>query len=288
MFALKPRQDSPLLSDASILAEIWKTASRYNGIRSSDTDSFAISVERGFVLLTGHVRTKYHHDLIEEIACSTPGVNAVRNDLVVDSDLTIQVAQVLSKDERTRHFILPVGCTNGWIHLGGTMPGREFQIAAEEIAAQVPAVRGVLSRPLVTGEYPEVERWPIQPRIQAKMYDYNTQEGVVTQVVIQPRNRLVTHAVISINDFQDDNLVVQATIVPVEAMEVVNQESIILKRNGPPLNTFPIFEPSDYPPAPLDWRPPYPYSSGDVRWPREPHAGTEDRSSSSQSHRMQG
>ncbi len=288
MIALKPRQNSSLHSDASILAEIWKVVGRYDGIRTLDMDSFSIAVKGGSVLLTGHVSKKYHRDLIEELAGSTPGVSAVCNKLVVDPDLTIQVAQALSKDDCIRSYILPVSCSHGWIFLGGSVPRHELQIAAEEIAAQVPAVRGVLSGPEVVGEIPETERRPVQPQLQAKVYDYNRQEGVVTQVVIQPRNRLVTHAVISTSSFQDGKFVVHEYFVPVEAMEVVNKESILLKRNGPPLNTFPAFEPSDYPLAPLDWQPPYPYTAGDVRWLCDQRKGAENGSSSSSLFRTQG
>jgi hypothetical protein len=155
-----------------------------------------------------------------------------------------------------------------------------LQNTAEEIAAQVPFVRGVLSRPRVLGEYPKTERRSIQPRIQAKIYDYNLQEGEVTQVVIQPRNRLVTHVVASVSDFQDGTFVPHDYLITVRAMEQVNKESILLKRNGPPLDAFPAFEPSDYPLAPLDWQPPYPYTAGDVRWICDEHERSENTSSS--------
>ena len=273
----KINQNSLLYSDDSILAEVWEAVRRYEVIRASDMGSFSISVQEGHVLLTGHVSKKYHRDLIEEIACSMPGVSAVQNKLVVDSDLTIQVAQALSKDERTRHFILPVGCAHGWVRLGGEVPRRELQIAAEEIAAQVPSVRGVLSRPGVIGECPEIERQPIQPQIQAKVFDYNRQEGVVTQVVIQPRNRLVTHVVVSASDFYNGRFMFHEYVVPVEAMEVVDQDSVLLKRNGPPLNAFPTFEPSDYPSASLDWQPPYPYAVEAIRWTCEEHERAENK-----------
>ena len=269
MITLKTDQDLPVYSDDSIQSEIWKKVCQYGEIRVLGMDSFSISVHKGLVLLNGHVSKKYHRDLMEEIARSMPGVRAVHNKLILDSDLIIQVAQALSKDERTSHFIFPVGCADGWIHLGGVVPRRELQIAAEEIAAQVPSVRGVLSRPRVIGEIYETDRRPIQPQIHAKTYDYNRQEGVVTQIVIQPRNRLVTHAVVSTSDFHDGKFVVHEHLVPVEAMDVVDTESVITKRNEPSLNAFPIFDPSNYPLAPSDWQPPYPYAAGDVRWPRE-------------------
>ena len=286
MITLKTRQKL-LYSDDSILTEIWKVVRRDEGIRALDIDSFSVSVKEGFVLLTGHVSQKYHRDLIEEIACSIPGVHGVQNKLVVDSDLTIQVAKRLFKEERTRHLIVPVGCGHGWIRLGGIVHRRELQRAAEEIAAQVPSVRGILSRPRVIGEIFEIERHPIQPLIHAKVYDYNLQKGIVTQVVIQPRNRLVTHAVVSASDFQDGKFMFYEYLVPVEAMEVVNKESILLKQNGMPLNTFPAFEPAVYPLAPSDWQPPYPYTAGVVHWPCGPFKGAEQRSGSSWFFRMQ-
>jgi osmotically-inducible protein OsmY len=288
VISLKTGQNLMLYSDDSILAEIWEAVRRYKVIATLDIGSFSISVQEGFVLLTGHVSKKYHHDLIDEIACSIPGVSAVQNELVVDSDLTVQVAQALSRDERTRSFIFPVSCSHGWIRLSGVVPRRELQIAAEEIVAQVPSVRGVLTRPRVIGEIYETERRPIQPQIHAKINDYNGQEGVVTQVVIQPRNRLVTHVVVSASDFVDGKFAFHEYFVPVEAMEVVNQESIILKRNGPPLNAFPAFEPSACPLAPLDWQPPYPYTAGSVRWPCEQPEKAENESSSSRLFHMQG
>lgn len=280
MIALNNRQEALANSDDNTLAEIWKAIHQYEEIRALGMDSFSISVLRGFVLLSGHVSKKYHRDLMEEIANSLPGVHAVQNKLVVDSDLTLQVAGRLSKDERTRHFVLPVGCARGWIRLGGEVPSREVQLAAEEIAGQTPFVRGVLSRPRVIGENPEPERSILQPRIKAKVYDYNRQEGVITHVMIEPRNRLVTHAVVSASDFQNGKSRVHEYLVPVEAMEVVNEESIILKRNGPPLNAYPVIELSNYPLTPSDWQPPHPYEAGLVRWTCEHHKGTEDGSSS--------
>jgi len=278
MLPLKTKQNFLIYSDESIQEDIWKAVYQNDGIRVIDGDSFSISVKDSSVSLTGHLSRKYHRDLIEEIVCSTPGVHAVRNELVVDSELTIQVAERLATDERTRHSIFPVGTAHGWVRLGGVVPKRKLQVVAEEIAAQVPIVRGVLSRPRVIGEYPEIERRPVQPQIQAKVFDYNLQEGVVTQVVIQPRNRLVTHAVVSVSDFDNGKFVFRECLAPVEALEVVKKESIFLKRNGPTLDTFSAFDPSIYSLAPVNWRPPYPYSAGVVLWPCASGEEEDDRS----------
>jgi osmotically-inducible protein OsmY len=280
MISLQTRQNWLLYSDADILTKIWKAVRQDDQIRALDMGSFSVSMNGGLVLLTGHLSKKYHRERIEAIACSVPGVHAVQNNLVADSELTIQVVERLSKDERTHQFIFPVGSAHGWVRLGGVVPRRALQRAAEEIAAEVPSVRGVLSRPRLIGEYPQAERRSIQPQIQAKVYDYNRQEGVVTQVVIQPRNRLVTHVVVSASDFHEGQFVFYEYLVPVEAMELVNKESIFLKRKGPPLSAFPAFEKSDYPLAPSHWQPPYPYVAGAVRWTCEEHEKTENTSTS--------
>jgi osmotically-inducible protein OsmY len=163
MIEPKTRQNWLLYSDDSILTEIWKAVRQDDGIRALDMGSFSVSVKEGLVLLTGHVSRKYHRELIEAIACSVPGAHAVQNNLVVDSDLTIQVAANLAMDERTRRFIFPVGCAHGWVRLGGAVSRRELQRAAEEIAAQVPSVRGVLSRPRVI-DGPRQSGAPSNPR----------------------------------------------------------------------------------------------------------------------------
>lgn len=266
MVTLEFEPNAVVHPDNSILAEIWDAIWKHESIRSLDIDSVSILVKDGIVFLTGHLCRASNRKLIEDIAHSMPGVLAVDNRLVVDNDLIIQVAQVLSRDERTRPFVLPVGCSHGWIHLGGEVPTCELQIAAEEIAGQTPFVRGVLSLPRVIGENAEIVRHAFQPHIQAKIYDYNLQKGIVTQVVIQPRNRLVTHVVAGINNFYDTTIVPHYHVIPVDAMELVQKESITLKRNAPSLSTYPIFKPSDYLPAPRDWQPPYPYNRDDVRW----------------------
>jgi osmotically-inducible protein OsmY len=281
MQTIETRENSLVRSDEGLQAEILESLWRRQEICTMDMESFTVTVQQGIVTLSGHLNKGSNFQLIDKIVKSFLGVLQVNIQLVIDHDLTVQVAQALARDKRTRSFVLPVGCSHGWVHLGGEVPSRELQIVAEEIAAQVPSVRGVLSRPKVVGENPEAERRVIQPRIKAKVYDYNRQEGVVTHVVIEPRNRLVTRAVVSISDFHNGKSAVHEHLIPVEAMDVVNQESIILKRNGAPLNAYPVIELSSCPLAPSDWQPPYPYEAGTVRWPCEEQEQAGNRSSSS-------
>jgi sporulation protein YlmC with PRC-barrel domain len=198
---------------------------------------------------------------------------AVHNQLVTDRDLVIQVAQALARDKRTRYLILPVNAVHGWIQLGGEVPTRELQRVAEKVAAGVPGVRGVITLPNVTGESPIIPRRVVQPGVGATVYGENGEVGVVTQVVIQPDNRLVTHVVVCSNELRDINLVAREYVVPVKAFDLVKNESIILQRNGRrlanpalALEAFPTFDPDEFPLAPFTWKAPYPYTAGEVRW----------------------
>ena len=138
--------------DSSIQAEIWDKLWKRWEIRALDISSFSVSVKNGRVLLRGHLTMDNNRRLIESICETIPGVVGVDNCLVIDHDLTMQVAQALAQDGRTRSLILPVGSYHGWVGIGGHVPNRSLQLAAQEVAAGVSSVRGVISLPSVIGQ----------------------------------------------------------------------------------------------------------------------------------------
>lgn len=251
-----------------ILCEIWEAVWRQYVICSIDIHDISIDIQDGRVFLTGHVSKETNQKLVEEIARSAPGATAVYNHLVVDHDLVMQVAQAIAADERIRPLILPVSSYHGWITLGGEVPDRELRRAAEAAAGRVPTVRGVLSLPRVAGERDKPESQAVQPEIGVTVYGKNGIEGNVTQVIIQPRNRLVTHAVVRTYSNADLKRESGDYLVPVEAMDLVNEGGIVLVRTAPGVEDFPVFQPANYPYPPSTWQPPYPYRMGSIRWPR--------------------
>jgi osmotically-inducible protein OsmY len=263
-----------LRPDEDIRADLWEAIEQLDTIGSTDKRNLSIAIHDSVVVLEGHMAGTFNGRRVENIARSVPGVNAVHNDLVVDGDLEIQVAQALARDARTRPYILRVGSYHGWIRLSGTVPCQELQSAAEAVAAGVPAVRGVIALPRVTGETANPLRRAVQPRPGARVHGDDGEVGVVAQVVINPQNRLVTHMVVSLSEvlasFDIANLrrVTDDYLVPIEAAEVVNKESVILTHRTRSITVYPLFDASAYPPPPLTWRPPYPYSPSVVRWPR--------------------
>jgi osmotically-inducible protein OsmY len=255
-----------LRTDDGLLADIWDALWKVDTFRFLNLGSLTIQVKSGEVYLYGYLAQENNLPVIENIVRSVTGVVAVHSHLIFDRELIIQVAQALARDERTRPYILPVDAFHGWVHVGGEVPTYELQQVVEKVTGGVSGVRGVTILPRIAGESPVKPPRPAQPRIGAVVYGKDGEVGVVTQVVIQPDSRLVTHVVVRSKELTDGNLVARETVIPLEASDLVKNESIILQRNGPSLNAFPVFDPDEFPLAPFTWQAPYPYTAGEVRW----------------------
>jgi osmotically-inducible protein OsmY len=255
-------------SDDEILEDIWQALWKEETIRAIDNQDVSVDIERGQVCLSGHISKEYNNQRMEEIAWSIPGVVAVHNHLVNDHDLSIQVAQTLGNDGCTRPYVLPVSCFHGWVMLGGRVPNRDIQRDAEATAASVSAVRGVILLPDIQGEPAEPPRNTHQPGIGVRVYGEDQIEGTIFQVVINPQNRIATHAIVRVKYTSDGRHTWCDYLVPVESMQVVNEGGIFLNHGANGINQFPVFNPASYSFAPLTWQPPYPYAVGSVRWPR--------------------
>lgn len=257
----------PAGTDAGIQAEIWEELWKRWEIRALDISSFSMSVKNGRVLLRGHLTMDGNRRLIESICASVPGVVGVEDCLVIDHELTMQVAGALAQDPRTRSLILPVGSYHGWVGLGGEVPSRELQLAAEDVAASVPSVRGVISLPTVIGQEPMPQRHPVEPQLSSHVYNLDGQVGTVTQVVIDPQSRLVIKVAVSAIDLWDGTPVSGEYLVPGDSILLASNESVFLRRDGRRLQSFQPVDPSAYSRAPETWQPPYPYVPGTILWP---------------------
>jgi osmotically-inducible protein OsmY len=253
--------------DDILLDHIWRSLWNEETIHAIDIQDISVVVENGQACLSGHVSQNTINQRIEEIIRSIPGVISIHNHLVADNDLSNQVVRVLGENESTRPFTLPVSCKHGWVELGGIVPNREIQHTAEETAASVAAVRGVILLPTIKGENPSLVRDAVQPRISVRVYGDDENEETVYQVVVNPQNRLVTHAIVRVNQFVYGGQKVCDYLLPVEAMRLVGACGIFLIHRAPVSDQFPILISANYPFAPLTWLPPYPYAVGSVRWP---------------------
>jgi hypothetical protein len=260
---LRPAED--------VLADLWSALWRVDTIRSLELTTLSMSMNEGDLLLEGHLASETNLGRIRTIAQDTPGVLAIHDHLILDQDLAVEVAQALSGDERTRPFVLPVSCDHGWIRMGGAVPDRQAQLAAEEVAAQVPHGRGVVTLPSVTGQPSTSLRRALQPRPGARVWGEDGEVGQVARVVIDPHNRLVTHVVVSSTEVRDFRRLEGDYVVPVGAIEIANHESVFLAHPYRSITRFPAFDAGAYPQAAANWTPPYPYKAEVVRWRREAH-----------------
>ena len=175
-------------------------------------------------------------------------------------------------DARTRPYNIPVGAFYGWIHLGGKVPTQAAQSAAEEVAASIPTVRGVVTLPhlpsnnkptcLETGK----GNCQIQPQIGSQAYARDGLAGIVAGVIINPRNRLVDYMILAADYETNGQTVRRELLYPTEAVNHTNDGSIFLADSLHKLAKRPIFQEADFPTAPLEWQPPYPYLQDLVRW----------------------
>jgi osmotically-inducible protein OsmY len=118
----------------------------YPGVRVW-TDALDIRAQNGILEISGHVRTHAEKQVTEDVIIKVKGVKDVINNLYVDTDLELAVAQALGNDARTRGGFpgILVGSAFGEIYLKGSVPSQEMKKAAGEITAKIEGVRDVVN-----------------------------------------------------------------------------------------------------------------------------------------------
>ena len=180
-------------SDYALAEELDKVLWDDDILRESDYNQIDVTVQDGIVRLRGHVVTEMNKTRVEDAARSIAGELGIENQLVADEDLVISVSHALGRDERTRLKQVYVGAQNGVITLSGQVDSAALREAAEEVAASVPEVRGVvnyLQAPDVTVD-PEEQR-VLEPPIGREIFATDMPLGQVERVIINPHNRRVT------------------------------------------------------------------------------------------------
>jgi osmotically-inducible protein OsmY len=105
-----------------------------------------VRAQGGSVVLQGYAVSQLHRERAERVVRGVRGVQSVENQLVTDDDLRSIVAQGLGRDSRTRGYQFRVDSFRGIVHLYGNVESPAARLAAEEIASEIPHVRGVVSR----------------------------------------------------------------------------------------------------------------------------------------------
>ncbi len=249
-------------------------------LRNTDYKEIGISAEDGVVSLRGHVVTSRNKRKAEDATRSVPGVLGLVNDLVVDQDLVLDVAQALGKNELTRSERISVGVQNGFITLKGYVDSATIRNAAETIAASVPQVRGVINDLQAPNVIIDPEEQKVrQPRIGQQVYATDMHLGHVESVVIDPRNRRVI-AFVTRGCFpdprnksnyrtpDDEPGLESRVVIPIDAVRDVTNSPVVLDVSGAETALYRAFDPADLIHPPAEWQPPYPYRREQVFFDR--------------------
>lgn len=244
-----------------ILDLIWQEPS----VRVLDYNDIQVEVREQMVYLSGHVSKSLNKYLVEEGAKKVKGVREVRNDIIIDDDLKVMVAQALAKDPRTRACEINVGCQHGWINLTGEVPDIGVCSAVEEVAASVPFVRGVIGLPRVIPEESGKIRERLQPQIGAEVIGEDEIVGKVSKVIIDPRNRLVSHILVMKPETLQGTRVTREYIIPMDDVDFIRAGTIWLKQNKNVIRSYSA-ESDLFSSPPEEWQPPFPYKRNQVLW----------------------
>jgi osmotically-inducible protein OsmY/uncharacterized protein YrrD len=257
--------------DDALMAEAKNALWSDEILRNTDYQEIDVSVADGIIKLQGHVITLRNKTRAEEAACSVPGILGLENELVVDDDLVIHVAQALGNNEQTCLEQISVGAQNGFITLNGYVSSAAIREAAEVIAASVPQVRGVINTiqaPNVVIDPQKGQVW--QPLIGKEVSAADMQLGHVEKVIIDPRNRRVTAFVVC-GYFPDpqnkdgyrlpgeEPRQEYSVVIPIEAIRYATDDSVLLEVRGVEAALYRAFDPADFINPPAEWQPPYPY-----------------------------
>jgi osmotically-inducible protein OsmY len=270
------KQLDEYVTDAVLAGEIDHAIWENNALWRTQFSEIDTTVQDGIVTLRGYVPKVTDKLLVENAVKIVAGVLGVENRLIADYDLTIQVAQALGRDERTRLAMVSVNVQNGVVSLSGHVEKTSTLYAAEEIAASVPNVRGVMNAIQAPGVHVDpAENRFLQPPIGAKVYAADIQLGTVDKVIIQPHNRRVTAFVVhgffpdpKINDLSqslsEDTFQERRVVLPSRLVRFETDSSVYLDINGMEAAEYSDFNDAQYCPPPDGWQPPYPYRNQEI------------------------
>jgi osmotically-inducible protein OsmY len=255
----------------SILNALWNDEI----LRTLDNYAIDVHVKNGVVYLNGHVVSTTSQSRIKNAIRAIPGILGIKNNLVLDDKLTLEVAASLGLLEHTYECKFFTGASHGVVSLGGIVNDDNVKLLAEKCAAGNPNVRGVINHVRVSGAGPGLPGQPfLQPTIGEIIYFLDGLSGVVKQVIINPNNRLVIAMTIQVKftalrsklkSITDKAQLAERTItVPMNAVRYLTKSSGFLTIKSTETTRVRDFNPLYFTAPKMDWMPPYPYCPADV------------------------
>ena len=268
-------------TDAAIKEKINNALWKDDVLRALDYYGIDVFVKNGTVFLNGHIVSTTSQNRIINAIQSIPGILEIKNNLVLDDELTREVAGSLGKLEHTFNCKFFTGVSHGAVVLHGEVSSVDVRLSAERCASSHPKVRGVINSIRVTGVDLGIQDYRLmQPPIGKEMCFLDGISGTVRQVVINPDNRRVVAMTIqgrfsesrrnlTLSNISAHHSAEQLLFIPVSVIGHVTKNSGFLTIKSTDSTKYQEFDASLFTDPNIDWTPPYPYCPEDVLFPIE-------------------
>ena len=261
----------PYRSDADLAFDVRQRIASHKPFIFEEHRYIRVLVVDGMATLTGHISSRLRADQIENALARIPGLLGIEDQLVCDDELAIEVAGALAAVPRTRPHAFRVESDYGVVTLSGKAPDAATAIAATEITAEIPSVRGTVNQIRAPGFVPD-DGWIEAPAIGESVYAEDFPVGSVEQIVINPRKRRLSGIVVAARVPEDDSAdprwLERTVFLPVERFRTVTEAGVFINGRAPDAARGPLAAEHTTLASP-SWRPPFPYRLRDVAWPRE-------------------
>jgi hypothetical protein len=231
--------------------------------------------------LSGHIVNATSQSRIQNAMGAIPGILAIRNNLVLDDRLTLEVAGSLGELEHTYNCKFFSGASHGVISLTGTVSDENIKALAQKCVAQNPNVRGVINNVQVSGSELESPEQPfLQPAIGENIYFLDGISGIVNQVIINPDNRRVVAMTVRVQ-FANQRQALRSmnrgkalsperlVVLPMDLVRYMTRVSGFLNISSTESERYVDFDPAGFSAPSHGWNPPYPYCPDDVLFAME-------------------
>lgn len=267
------RPDSEL---RSLIAAIpWRTTALRTAMPNETM--LRVEVDDGTATLHGHALDDDQSGWIELLIRAVPGVRGIRNTLVVDRDLELQVAQVLWREPRLEDVRISVWSRFGFVYLSGDVATARRRVIAEDAAGSVAGIRAIINRITVRGALVAPAQLPAQMHAGQTIYDSNLDHAVgsVETVLIDARRQRVTGFVARLEDvsvergsryglFAGQPKQIRHVVVPMAHVRNASIGGVFLTLQPGAVASLKVFDRAAYQAPAEHWQPPFPYRRTDV------------------------
>lgn len=274
---LSPIQKMDAVIKDHIYQAIWKD----EALRTVEYYEIEVHVQNGMVYLNGHIVSATSLSRIENAMQNIPGILGIRNNLVLDDRLTLEVAAALADLEHTYGCKFFTGVSHGVVSLNGTVSNEKEKLLAEKCAASNSNVRGVINNLCILSARLALHDQPfLQPVIGENIYFLDGISAVVKQVIINPNNRRVIAMIVqgrfadaqeALNSLADGKTQrpQQLVLLRMSTVRYLTRVSGFLNIHSNERKLYMDFDPDYFMMPNKDWTPPYPYCREDVLFPIE-------------------